>query len=390
MATLRTVTVNTDNEGSPDYTYLEDAMSTEVGDISPTGSDEYVVFECTGATDDTTYVSITGWTQNNSANYIKVVTPEADRHQGSWDGSKYALVIADDGAIDIAEDYVYIEALQISFEVEQYNVNAGIECSELSTSTSVRYIDKCIIKGNGGQNYDYAAGISHWDELTANTTVVIRNNIIYDINPDSTETYVSGILLGGGTEAEYNYVYNNTIHSCAYGIYNQSQSNLYLRNNIINDIVTLAFDNSGGVMQTAGYNNFDDSTTVGNLIIDDEMGSTLKTGTTTSAGTNKLYDSGGGLSVAAVGSIVKDSGTNWAHVTVVNSDTELTLSADIFSDSESYTIYSSMYGDVTFENEGSDIFKLGSTDALARDRGEDLSAVTYGFEDDILSNARPY
>jgi hypothetical protein len=66
------------------------------------------------------------------------------------------------------------------------------------------------------------------------------------------------------------------------------------------------------------------------------------TGVATSYGANKLNDSGGGLSAAKVGSVVENvnDGT-YANVTVVDSDTQLTLSTDIFEDGdETYSVTS--------------------------------------------------
>ena len=102
-----------------------------------------------------------------------------------------------------------------------------------------------------------------------------------------------------------------------------------------------------------------------------------------------MIDSGGRLSAIPIGAFVKDSGTNYAAVTAIDSDQQLSIDTDIFSDTEAYTIYSNMEGEPTFENKGSDIFLLGSTDTLAMENGEDLSAVTHGFSNDILGVTRP-
>ncbi len=71
-------------------------------------------------------------------------------------------------------------------------------------------------------------------------------------------------------------------------------------------------------------------------------GINLTSGVATSYTANKLNDSGGGLSIAVIGSVVENinDGT-YAYVTVVDSDTQLTLSVDIFEDgNETYSITS--------------------------------------------------
>lgn len=62
-------------------------------------------------------------------------------------------------------------------------------------------------------------------------------------------------------------------------------------------------------------------------------------GTTTSQTTNKLNDTGGGFNAAvSVGMIVEDSLGNFAHVAAVDSDTVLSLDADIMGNAEAYTV----------------------------------------------------
>jgi 5-keto 4-deoxyuronate isomerase len=101
-----------------------------------------------------------------------------------------------------------------------------------------------------------------------------------------------------------------------------------------------------------------------------------------------LNDSGGGLSAAQVGSIVKnDSESTYSYVTVVDSDTQLTLANDIFdTGDENYIINTNMYGSVTFDGS---TYLLDSSDTVAIDKGTDLSADPYlPISDDILGTIR--
>ena len=114
MATLRTVTVDTDDIGSPDYTDLATAESTEQGDISlSSGTDEYVEFECTGATDDTVIVIVNGWI-TEEANYVHVLTPQASRHVGVLDDSKYTSRVFLDMTLYFFSSISFIPGLGIA------------------------------------------------------------------------------------------------------------------------------------------------------------------------------------------------------------------------------------------------------------------------------------
>ena len=65
------------------------------------------------------------------------------------------------------------------------------------------------------------------------------------------------------------------------------------------------------------------------------------TSTTTSAATNKLVDTTQYFTNRYLNTIVTDSGASTATVTAVDSSTQLSLSSDLMSNGEAYTIYPS-------------------------------------------------
>uniref|UniRef100_A0A6M3IKE6 Tail protein n=1 Tax=viral metagenome TaxID=1070528 RepID=A0A6M3IKE6_9ZZZZ len=73
----------------------------------------------------------------------------------------------------------------------------------------------------------------------------------------------------------------------------------------------------------------------------DEVGTALDSGTTDSAATNKLIQSGQNFTTTVVvGALVKNTtDTTYAVVTAIDSDTQLSISSDIMANGENYTIY---------------------------------------------------
>tara|TARA_R110000787_G_scaffold193899_2_gene305438 strand:+ start:24059 stop:26266 length:2208 start_codon:yes stop_codon:yes gene_type:complete len=79
--------------------------------------------------------------------------------------------------------------------------------------------------------------------------------------------------------------------------------------------------------------------TVGLMFFNNGAFHPSKTGTTTSTSAGKLVDSGGGLSNCNIGEIVKNTtDTTQTTVTAIDSDTQLTLAADIFISGEAYLL----------------------------------------------------
>ena len=115
-----------------------------------------------------------------------------------------------------------------------------------------------------------------------------------------------------------------------------------------------------------------------------------KSGTTTSSGTNKLIDSGGGLGSIIVGSAINaGGGSDYTYVTAVDSDTQLSVAHDVLGSSESYIIYYNFIGSPIFADEAGDNFLLDRLDEVAILKGINLyTDSNYPITDDVLSNSR--
>jgi len=177
MAAIRTVIVDTDSlEPGFAYTNLETAQSTEQGNISlSSGSDEYVVFECyaTNGTNDGIIVNINGWTTEVD-NYIEV---RGERLEGaSWDASKWRIEVTDADPLGIGEDYVRLNAVQLSKVYSSDDTfTSCLGINNQNASNDIR-ISNSIIRCIPGATVKYI-GI---DVADADTNLTIWNTIIYD------------------------------------------------------------------------------------------------------------------------------------------------------------------------------------------------------------------
>ena len=266
----------------------------------------------------------------------------------------------------------------------------AVQCSSIS-----QYMDGIIFK--------YAAGLRHvvkncliefvtpvddsvgiyadfGSDVTPGSEILMYNNIVYDVN-HGTNTDLYGIYVNQGWKGD---VYNNTVHNCRKGISVSSNADVTLINNIFNDCTDEDLYNVSDANTIGGYN-------VCNYGISDGVfGVKHSTGTATSYSASHLVDTSATFQTdnVQVGSIVEnDTDSTYAYVTTINSETDLTLSSDIFdTGNEAYTVYTNMYGSVTFEDEGSDDFHLGSSDTVAKGKGYNLST---HFTTDIDGQARP-
>ena len=189
---------------------------------------------------DTTAVTIDGWT-TSAANYIRIYTTDAARHDGKWDTGKYRLeVSAQNGIINIYEDYVRVEGLQFLVKAGWSNDKRGIYL-RVDSGSSERRISHNIFTflaqgSNSNHQAIYAAG----------GTNKIYNNIIYDFD--------SGTAMTGWISSN-TYIYNNTIHNCSYGF--DDNGNFVLKNNIVQDCTT----GFSGTFDNSSTNNLSDDST---------------------------------------------------------------------------------------------------------------------------------
>ena len=120
-----------------------------------------------------------------------------------------------------------------------------------------------------------------------------------------------------------------------------------------------------------------DTTLLRHMLHDGAFGTTHSTGTTDSATANKLStpEQLSSQTVCKLAQLWKTLPTpNIPMSQQLDSETQLSVNDDIFVSGENYRVYTNKYGSVTFENEGSDDFRLDQTDTLAINQGADLSA----------------
>lgn len=315
-------------------------------------------------TADTTPVNI-DWTGTTSATYyLRVFTPtgssesiNSQRHDGKWNTNKYYMYLTShwDNIIDIYEQYTVIEGLQFEFLLPTTNSSA-IYCTQ-ATNITVIYN---IVKGSLGAGATYHTfGIRDGNSSAG----IIHHNVIYGLKGGASDQYGVGIygLFGDG------YCYCNTVYDNGVGIWDQN-AEWTLKNNIANNNT----DDYYPPFSAGTHNITNLSAQEGAWGFQTDSGNCDGIG----ADTFKLRDTGQNFTTTVqVGCIVKNTtDTTYSYVTVINSDTELTLNDDIMDDGENYIIYSNMYGSVTFENAGAGDFHLGSGDTVAKDKGTDLSS----------------
>ena len=180
-------------------------------------ADTIMMVACYGDGPDST-VTITDWT-TDADNYVKIYTPVSSsevgvsqRHNGTWDDSKYRIEAAGGAPLRIGQngtgvEYLTIEGLQIYLSAVNGNGNAGILLWQ--TSVADHRISNNIIKSVTHASYVYS-GIYNYI-LPSGSEVRIWNNIIYGFDgPQGKGIY----NIDADTTA---YVYNNTIYNCYVG-----------------------------------------------------------------------------------------------------------------------------------------------------------------------------
>jgi len=338
----------------------------------------------TGA--DTTAVTVSGYT-TSPANYIRIYTPnnvltevnQSQRHQGKWDNQKFNIQV--NAAADYmrgirvnAVDFVRIDGLQVSNTNNDYNYNVGIYLENQKNGAQC-FVSNNILRGIfSTTNNDGQYGVF---VLTANNlaTYYIFNNIVYDMGFGSING--SGIYMYGT-----NYVYNNTVSNCGdmgikgvNGIFN-------LKNNLLQQApiaYSASYISSGNIING--------SQSLGTAA----LGATVAaSGTNSGSVINQITDASANfLTTAKLGMIVKDSNAGYAYITAINSNTNVSLSASILSNPETYTIYTNLYRDVSFIDAPNKNFHLAFSDTSAKNSGSDLSAdVNFAFDTDIDGQVR--
>lgn len=314
-------------------------------------------------TADTTLITVSFGT-TGASNYLQFYTPVGSaesvnnqRHPGKLDTNKYFLDNANSNSINIKEDFVRVYGLQLRVTEAGAVARRCISVTNISSPSGVYITKNIIIAAYSGLSTGGQGIFMSDNQLTG----YIWDNIIYDYIFGEVGT-CTGIWIDAVTAV---YVYNNTIHNCYEGF--DSDDTTIAKNNIVNDCSSAGFDGTFDATSTHNVTNVS--------VTEGAFGVTHATGTTTDTTANKLRDSGGGLSAAQVGSIVKNTtDTTYSYVTAVDSDIALTLNDDIFVSGEDYEVYTNIYGSITFVNEGGDDFHLAHNDTVAKNKGTDLSS----------------
>ncbi|MCK5592452.1 MAG: hypothetical protein KAI72_10900, partial [Candidatus Pacebacteria bacterium] len=177
--------------------------------ISNDGDMAISVASCrsSAGTADQTAVSIDGWT-TNATNYIKVYTPQENRHSGIWNDSVYRLSLTaganDTHLLDIKENYVKVEGLQISLTNSGGYTGCKAVNMDSQVTTSVIDLNSNILKGAISEANSEGTGIY---ANSADTIAKIYNNIIYDFINGAVPNTAGITTATGGTY----YLYNNSL-----------------------------------------------------------------------------------------------------------------------------------------------------------------------------------
>lgn len=152
-----------------DYTTLSAWEAGRQGNLTGLGPE---IAECSGNLSDTTAVVVDGWT-TTASDYIQIITPQADRHAGVWDTSKYRLEVngAFFRALRIVEDFVRVEGLQIRQTNSSGYPSAGVQST--SGSADIRF-ESCIVR-----SASTSTGDGHGVSFNGNGAMLLRNSVVY-------------------------------------------------------------------------------------------------------------------------------------------------------------------------------------------------------------------
>jgi hypothetical protein len=180
------------------YATLSKAESLNL-DLTTGATDGNCTIHCSGATDDTTAVTIAGWTKDVGGQLYIV----GDNTTGKWDTSKY-LLLCSGTQLTISDPYVHISNLQLAF-------SGNSDSPHIATSGAVTYIyiNNNIIKGINSTSWK-DTGIYM---LNADGSIYIWNNIIYACAGYNSSS--GGIYINSQHANDTYFLYNNTIYGVA-------------------------------------------------------------------------------------------------------------------------------------------------------------------------------
>ncbi len=208
-----------------------------------------------------TYLDIDGWSTDND-NYIKVYTTDTARHDGKWDYTKFRFLRdSTDGwaAIDISEEYVWLDGLQIMRGAGAGGQNyprtvwtwVDNPDSDIKLSNNIFRADFVLLSGAGS-----GSGIEAGDFSDEQVNLKLWNNIFYDFTSPGA-AYSNAIYFKSG----YGEFYNNTFYNNDFVITASGLSYAVVVNNLAANTTASVY--TGSCDTGSGYNASDNTDTCG-------------------------------------------------------------------------------------------------------------------------------
>lgn len=320
--------------------------------------------------------SYVNWT-TGASNFIVLRAYNGNEASTEWSTTKYRIQPNTGiSPISISTYYFRLERIQIYATNRQ-----GVSITPNATH-DIR-VTGCHVRQTGAT----AGGFNGINvNVSSVGTVRLYNNVVADFDR-GTGTLGVGIVTTGTNTI---YVYNNTVRNCAGGMY-RNGGTLYAKNNIVSGC-DFPLEAYGGTFNAASQNNLSDSIVTGgdyNPYADLCFGVVANSGTTDGMSAGKLIQTGQNFaSTVKVGMIVRNTttGTGYARVTAVDSDTQLSVDNDVFALGAAYSVYSNFQGAVTFTSATD--HGLSTDDTMARENGFEITSDLYPGTD-INGTVRP-
>lgn len=218
----RTVTVKS---ADGDYTSLNAALSGESADLVT--NTRLLTIETYAFEDTTDADTGTGYTVSSSY-YIKITSPESERHAGVWSTSKSRHKSTTGTLLTVQAAYTIVEWQQIDNAYTGANDALGIKLADNLSNCTIRY---CIIRKTGTPSAGYSIGVYFFVNSNVSQSVYIYRNIVYGFS--SGGTYNFGICVDASTSYANpsTIINNNTVYLCDANIIQWDYDGLTLKNN---------------------------------------------------------------------------------------------------------------------------------------------------------------
>lgn len=239
------------------YSSLNTAENAREADIS--GGDA-VVFRCrasTGVADGVAAIS-GGWV-TDADSYVKVYCDAADsggRHAGVWDTSKYRIEGSNGNVFTVAEDYVWLEGLQVQKTASSGNFQVPFYVSGLNASNHTR-VGNCLFWGDDNNSYTQAGAYLN----SANSVLTVWNSLFYCAG-GSNSNFSCGVLANAGVTFNF---YSCLMVGAYYGIRIGSGRTVTAKNCYFHGGTATASLDSGATLTTTTCASSDTAVDVDNV-----------------------------------------------------------------------------------------------------------------------------